>query len=109
VTGGDRVERAHRVDRLAERLAERGGGGHAGTQAGERPRPDAADDRVDVGERAADLAERGEDVRGQQLSVRLGVHRDALGQHGHLLRIDDPGGDRGGRGVHRENQHDNRV
>jgi hypothetical protein len=51
------------------------------------------------------LLQRREDVRRQQLAVGLGVDRDALGQDEHLLDVDDPGGDRGGRGVHRDDQH----
>ena len=95
------------MHRDAERVTEGGRGHHADSQAGERARPDADDDGVDVRQRHAGLRARGEHPRQEQLTVLAGVVGDPNGAGSHRIRghLDHAGRHCGRRGVQGEHEH----
>ena len=103
--GGDRVQRAHRIGRQAQRVADRRGGDQPDPQPGERARPDAGDHRAQLRLRPARAVQAVPDGRGEQLAVRPAVHGHPLGQHPRLGDVHQSGGNRRGGGVHNQRQH----
>ncbi len=104
---GDRVQGADAVHRQPEGVTERGGGHQADPQAGVRARADADRDPgqpvlVHPG-RPQDPVDRGQ----QQFAVAPGIDLVGLGQDGGA--VVDGGGDGGGSGVEREQQHGSRL
>ncbi len=88
-------------------LPERRGGDHADAQAGEGAGACTDDDRVDIREFVSGLGHDVQQLRHEEFAVRARVDRHALGEGAWRTAVqgDQPGRDRGGRGVQRNDEH----
>ena len=102
----DGIEAAGAVDRNVQSVTDGSRGGHPDPQSGERARPAAHHDSIQVGHRLTRLSKRGKYIRGESFRVRTRVNGHVLGQHvlagiaAHHSRRH-----RRGRGVQRQDDH----